>query len=152
MSKTDASQPAGDESVLSLRSFTKPVTGLANKMSDWLGHNPAVVLLLCILVAISWGGYRMALWVAYDVVPAHDKRIIEGMRSLQDQNLEAIKQMRADSTRDIRYAVDAFTKERDRDRERDKEREQMLRELKDWLKESHKAGKTNTSTVARPAG
>lgn len=133
-------QPAGDDSMLSLKSFTRPITGLANKMSEWLGQNPAVVILLGVVVALGWTAYAAATWFAYEVIPQHDKRILEGMRSMQDVNIEAVKQMRADNARDFRYATDAFTKERERDRERDREREAMMREMRDWIRQSKTGG------------
>lgn len=139
--------------MLSLRSFTKPVTGLANKMSDWLGQNPAVVILLGVVIALGWIGYAGATWFAYEVIPQHDARILEGMKAIQETNIEAVKQMRADNARDLRYTTDAFTKERERDRERDREREAMMREIKDWLRQGGKVphASGNTTSLVKPA-
>jgi hypothetical protein len=140
--------------VISLRSFAKPVTGLANKMSQWLGENPAVVILIAILIAVAWGGYRSAVWFAYDIMPAHDARILDGMKSIQQHSIDAHERMRDDNASDMRYVVDVFAKERERDRERDKEREAMMREIKEWLRgaKADATLKRTQPTAALPAG
>jgi hypothetical protein len=173
MSK-DLGQPAGEDSVLSLRSFTKPVTGLANKMSEWLGNNPAVVLLLAViagLVFLAFEGHKLVKADFLEIEAANAKsneataeKFIAANAAVTQQFIRAneaqaekftatVLQIRSESARDLRAvsenvktAIDALVKDRERDRE-------IMREMREWMRKADKSGSTtNPTTLARPAG
>lgn len=170
----DLSQPAGDESVLSMRSFAKPITGLANKISAWLGDNPAVLLLIAVifgLVYLAFEGHKIvkADFMEIEKVNAENNealadKYLEAQRASTQQFIQAneaqsdkftatVMQIRNDSARDLRAvsesvksAIDALVKDRDRDRE-------IMREMREWMRQGGTGTKSSdTTTASRDAG
>lgn len=134
MADKTARDEGGDESAFGLRvpkSFVKPVTGFVGKMLDWLGSNPAVVILLALIGVTGWGFYVSGGYILHQAIPQHIREINEGYKEQADRFIEANRQTREDFARDLKTVTEQFAKDRERDRE-------MFREIRELLREHNR--------------